>query len=199
VILGAAGSAVVLGGLALAAWQVSLGRPTQTVITADLTHFIAGSSGPEGPRGTQRRERPGLPLDTLIAVAAREAWRLAQANAGGVDPTSAVCVAVLAPTGFFAPPPRSLERLHLPGVRVIDPRRCSFTSYDNVSYRTVVILRRRAWLLWVGLPKEAETGGARSIETGYWAAGLHGASWRCRVERRPEGLQVDSCTMRWVS
>jgi hypothetical protein len=198
VILSAAGSVVVLGCLALAASQVTLGRSTQSVITADLTHFIAGASGPEGIQGAEWREESDLPLDTLIAVVAREAWRLARGDAGGEHPVSAVCVAALAPTGFFTPPPRTLEHLQLPGAHVIDPRRCAFTSFDNVSYRTVACLRRRAWLLWVGLPKE-ETGAAYSIETGFWAAGLYGASWRCRVQRGPNGYQVDSCTLRWIS
>ena len=198
VALGVAAIATLLSCLALATWQLSLGRPTQPVLTADLAHSIATAAGLQGIRDTAVRQAQDLPLETLLMAVAPATWRLAQDNAGGADPVSAICIAALAPTGFFTPPPRALELLQLRGVRVIDPRRCSFTTYDNVSYRTVALLRRRAWLLWVGLPEQVEVG-EYSVETGYWAAGLHGASWHCRVQRQSDGLHVDSCAVQWVS
>jgi hypothetical protein len=138
VALGTASGVIVLGCCALVLWQWSLGRPTESVITADLTHTVLQLAGRERVGAAEQPSRPDLPLDTLVTIAAREAWRLARDNAGGVDGVSAVCVAALAPTGFFPPPPLALQRLHLPAARVIDPTRCSFTSHDEVSYRTAL-------------------------------------------------------------
>lgn len=192
-------SLVALAAVVVVWGQLGLGRPTHPVTTAGLAHFIVGASGDQGLRGAESKW-PDLPLDTVIATVAGETWRLARDNAGGVDGLSAVCLAALFPTGFLAAPAGTMEQVALPGVRVVDADRCSFTSYDNVSYRTRILLRRRAWLLWVAVPEgDPEAGDAYTVETGYWAASLHGVSWRCRLHRGASGFSVNSCTVRWES
>ena len=189
---------IVLIALPLVAWQVVLARGALPLITPDIAHFIAGSSGPQGPRGVSHW--PDIALDPVLQAAARKAWDLAVQNSGGADRVSAACVAVLLPTGFLSPPPPALARLRLRGARVVNPTKCFFSSgSDIVSYRTTALIRRRAWLLWIGRPQVVDTAGAYSIEVGYWAEALHGASWRCRMDRVESGFEVDSCDMRWVS